>query len=856
MVLELTHPYYLLGLLLLAVLLWAYRRSLVDFSRVQRRASLFVRSLILTLLVLALAGLTLLLPTHEKTVVFLVDESRSIDAGAREIAEQYLKRAEAAAGTTPIAILPFAGTVRKRELGSKIESRDEDEAIGEQTKGKNDDAATDIARAIEPAIAMLPPDRVPLLVLLSDGNETVGDALAAVIQGGVPVATVPLPAAETPEVQLAELNIPPQVRQGEPFTIEVVVQSNRESEGKIAVFREGFKIVEENRSLEIGKNVFRFQQSVTDRRQLEYSATVESPDDTIIDNNTASGLIFVGGKPRMLLIESEPNTVRDFAAALRQQEIETEIRPTEGMPRTLEEFENFEAVILSNVPATSFSIRQMDLLRTYVRDLGGGLLMLGGEQSFGLGGYSKTPLEEVLPVSCNPEKEKEKPSLAMCLVIDRSGSMGGEKMEMAKDAAKSAVELLTPRDFVAVVAFDGATYLITPIQNVSSPSSVNSAISTIEAAGGTSIYPALVDALDQLNRVSAKLKHVILLTDGYSEPGDFEGIVRQMVDARITVSTVGVGQADNELLQGIATNGGGRHYSCDDPQAIPQIFARETMIAAKSSIHEEPFVPVTITPTEVLAGVPLETAPPLLGFVVTKAKPTSQFILATESGEPLLVWWRYGLGMSTAFTSDAKNRWAADWTVWEGFASFWAQVVRHTMRTSQTRGTMIELERRGSQVGIVLDAVDDLDRYINKGEGTLTVIGPDLSREELTLEPSAPGRYEASFPAAHRGGYHAQIALRSGETTVASQSRGVMVGSPEELRLKPTNTALLQQIADSSGGRYDPTPESLFEPEENRIAWKIVPLWPYLLTAALGLFVFDVLLRRIDLARRRRSDAH
>ncbi len=827
MSLELAHPYYLFGLLLLGGLVWAYRRSLVDFSRTQRLFSLFVRSVIVALIVLSLAGLALLKPTHEKMVVFLVDESRSIDEKAKEVANEYLDRvAEVAAQSkSPFSLFPFSPFPPSEE--------------------------TNIAAAIVPALAKIPPDKVPQLVLLSDGNETVGDSLTAAIQSGVPISTVPLPAPEKPEVQLAEIRMTPQVRQGEPFTLEVVVQSNRSTEGTITVYRGGYKIVEEKQPLVVGENVFRFQQSVEDQRQQEFSATVESSDDTILDNNTAAGLVFVGGKPRMLLIESDPNVVRDFISALREQEIEVEVRPAEGLPRSLDELENFETIILSNVPATAFSIRQMELLRTYVSDLGGGLLMLGGENSFGLGGYSKTPLEEVLPVSCSFEKEKEKPSLAMCLVIDHSGSMGGEKMEMAKDAAKSAVELLTPRDYVSVVTFDHATDLTVPIQNVSSVSSVNSAISTIEAAGGTNIYPGLVDAYEQLMKVTAKLKHVILLTDGFSAPGDYEGITRQMVNAQITVSTIGVGDADNELLKTIAQNGGGRHYTCDDPQAIPQIFTRETMIAAKSSIHEEPFVPVTVTPTEVLAGVPLDSAPPLLGFVVTKPKPTSQFILATETGEPLLTWWRYGLGVSAAFTSDAKNRWAAEWTTWEGFGTFWAQVSRHTMRTSQSRGTMIELQRTAGRVNVVLDAADDSDQFVNRGAGKVTVIGPDLAKEETDLRQTAPGRYEATYPVSKRGGYQTQISLFGGEKPITSQSRGVMVGYPDELRLKPVNEDLLRRLADSTGGEYDAKPESVFEPDPTRTAWKVIPLWPYLLTFAACLFVLDVFLRRIEIGTRR-----
>ncbi len=861
MSLEFTHPKFLFGLLLIAVLLWGFRYSLIDFSVAQRRLSLFIRSVILLLIVLALAGLTLLSPSTEKMFVFLIDQSRSIDENAGRAAQTFVDefRALAEKSKTPYLVVPFASSPQL--VPSKFIQTDAMELTWRN--------ATNIAAAMEPALALFPPHYVPHLVLVSDGNETAGDALTAAQAGGVTVSTVPLPMSETPEVQLAEIRMPGQVREGEPFHLDIVVQSNLETEGNIGLYKGAFKVLDEKKQLKIGENVFRFRQTVEDQRQQEFSATVSAPEnaDTILDNNRAAGLLFTGGKPRVLLIDSEPRTSRDLASALREQDITVEVRPAEGMPRTLDDLDNFEALILSNVPATALARRQMELVRTYVSDLGGGFLMLGGEQSFGLGGFYKTPVEEILPVRSDFEKEKEKPSFGICLVIDRSGSMGGQKIELAKEAAKAAVELLSPRDFAGVIAFDSAAYVVSPMQSASSTGAINSAISTIESAGGTSIYPALVEAHDQLRRVSAKLKHVILLTDGFSEPGDFEGIVRQMAGEQMTVSTVGVGEADHQLLTMIAENGKGRHYSCDDPQAIPQIFAKETMTASKSALHEMPFVPVVVTATEALAEVDVETAPPLLGFVVTRPKPTSQFILATETSEPLLVWWRYGLGMSVAFTSDAKSRWGAEWLTWPGYAKFWAQVIRQAMRKADQRGATLEMTpyfgaQSGSQhsrgVRVTLNAVDDADRYVNEAFGKTTVIRPDLSTQEIALEQIAPGRYEANVPLDDRGGppsttLQLQTTLQRGtaQATILSQSRGVTVGYPEELKLRPSNTELLRQIAETTGGLHDPTAAALLSLSTDQMAHRATPLWPFLLTAAALLSVLDVLLRRMDMSRKR-----
>ena len=821
MSLEITQPLYLSGLILIALLIGAYRHSLVDFSQRQRLLSLAIRTTILTLIVLALAGLTLILPTQQTMIVLLTDQSRSIDSAAAEQRDQFVELCKQSIPPDRFGGVLAFGTVD----------------------------STDIAAALNPGLAMIPPNYVPHLIVISDGNETRGNVLTAALQSGAIVSTVPLPSSSEPEVQIADLNMPHTVRQGEPFYLEAIIQSNVETEGVITIYKGAFKLLEETRQLQTGENVFRFRQTMDNQRQQEFTVTVNARQDTILDNNRLTGLIFADGKPRVLIIDSEPRTIRDLTSALREQEITAEVRPPEGVPKTLEDLNNFEAVLLSNVPATAMSNSQMNLLRLYVSELGGGLMMFGSEQSFGLGGYYKTPIEEILPVQCDFKKEQEKPSLAMCLVIDRSGSMGGQKMELAKDAAKAAVELLTQQDFAAVIAFDNDPYVIVPMQSTAATSAMLSAISTIEAAGGTNIYPALTEAYQQLRQIPARLKHVILLTDGYSAPGDFEGITRQFARDQMTVSTVGVGEADNELLKKIAETGRGRHYSCDDPQAIPQIFAKETITASKSAIQEIPFMPVHITATTVLRQIDMNTAPPLLGYVMTKPKPTAQFILATETGDPLLMWWRFGLGQTAAFSSDAKSRWGAEWIVWEHYGKFWAQVIRHIMRQSSQHGSALEIEASSEGIRLTLDSMDESDRYVNEAAGTAALIRPDLSKEEWALHQTAPGRYEAEIPLeeSNQSVYHLQTELTLSSKTLENVSRSIMMRYSDELRIRPANELLLRQLSELTGGCYGIAAEDAAFWQANRTASKALPLWSWLLTTAAILFVFDVLLRRVEI---------
>src|SRR5262245_4764392 len=846
--LELTHPVRLICLAAVPVLLYYFYRSLVDFPRWQRSLSLAIRTVIVVLLVLALAGLMLLRPTTEQFVVFAVDRSTSVGEESTRAADKFLDEALAKASGNKFAILPFAKEPAAL-LTTLARSASEGERPGNPEQPNAASQGTNIESALEAAVASTPPGYVPSVVLVSDGNENLGDALKAALKAGLPISTVPLATRSDPEVQVAAVTLPAQVRQGEPFYVEVVINSNHDDEGIVTVYRGAHEVVRETRQIKKGENRFRFQQTVTSERLAHYTARVQGlKTDTMLDNNTESGLVFTSGKPRVLIIESDPKLIRELTFALEQEDIQVDLRPPTGMPDNLADLQNYELLILSNVPATALTQRQMEVARTYVQDLGGGFMMLGGEQSFGLGGYYESVLEDILPVRSDFEKEKEKPSLGMALVIDKSGSMQGDKIEMAKSAARSAAELLGNSDQVAIVAFDGATYVMSEMQSAGNKGRISDEISRIDAGGGTVMYPAMERAYEMLVATPARLKHVIVLTDGISAPGDFLGLASTMQGARITCSTVAVGNdADKDLLEEIARTGQGRFYITDDPAAIPQIFAKETVTASKSAIDEQPFVPQVVRTTQTFADLDLENAPFLLGYVMTRPKPTCEVILASEKGDPLLVWWRYGLGLTVAFTSDAKARWSAEWLTWPGYTKFWSHLVRHTMRKSDAKGVAVEVAQRGGRATLTLDAIDPAGRFINAAETQMTVIDPQLVTKKLPLNQTAPGRYVAEFETPLAGPYHLELTQKSGGQVLYQQSRGISVGYSDELRLKPMNETLLKSIADASGGKHQIAATDVFA-DTGRTARRPTPLWPWLVVASALLLVLDVALRRIDLS--------
>jgi len=550
--LELTRVWWLLGLAVLPALVYYFYRSLVDFARWQRVLSLWLRAAIVILLLLALAGLNLVRPTRELFVVFAVDRSQSVGGEGNRTVDAFLEKAAPLAGSNHFAVLPFASEPGSVRNGVEAVDEIKKAATSESTKAAGprkpdaeptdakglDRKGTDLSAALEVAAAAVPPFYVPRIVLLSDGNATTGDSLktAAALRGKVEVLTVALPGRTDPEVQLSAVSAPAQVQQGEPFNVEVLIDSNHDDEqGKVEIYRGDIKVADQAVKLKKGENRVVLKQTIELGGLTPLTARLKGYKDTLLDNNSDFGLVAVAGKPRVLLVDSDPDQAKHLTWALEEQNMQVDTRPPRGAPDSLAELQNYDLFVLSNVPATALTMRQMEVARTYVQDLGGGLLMLGGDQSFGLGGYYKTTIEEILPVRSDFEKEKEKPSLAMMLVIDKSGSMGGEKIEMAKEAARAAVELLSPSDKVGVLAFEGENFWVSEMHPCSDKGFVLDRIAQLEAGGGTVMAPAMEEAHETLRGTVAKLKHVIILTDGISSPGDFEGIAQAMAAERITV---------------------------------------------------------------------------------------------------------------------------------------------------------------------------------------------------------------------------------------------------------------------------------------------------------------------------------
>lgn len=812
---------------LLALFSW---RGLLAVSRARHAVLFLCRAAVIALSAAALAGPAAVWSTSQPTVFVAVDRSASVSDEGRGQAERFVQDATAHARGRGRVVL---GPARPEDAGpGGLAGPPPDSGLG-----------TDLQAEIEAAGAHFGADAVPRLVLLSDGLQTRGDAAAAARAAGFPVFTVPLASNSNPEAYVADVRVRSRVvRPAEPFDVEVVVSADREGRGTIELLQNGKSVLKEPAEVKRGENRFTFRRTVGAVPAAEFTARIEGFPDTIGPNNQASCLVFPGEKRRVLLVEGRSGAFGRLAAALGAGLMEVETRAPGALPRARAGFDPYDLVLLANVPAAALAPESMAGLRDYVRS-GGGLVVVGGDQSLTPGAYRGTVLEEILPVECEARRKRRRPGLAMAVVIDRSASMEGDPISLAREATRRAVELLDPQDQVGVMAFDETPEWISPLGPCADRGPVLERIARIEAGGRTDALAALDRAHLALDEAFADLKHVVLLTDGISQPGDFDGLARRMAASGMTLSTVAVGkEAAGPLLEELARIGRGRYYFCPDPAAVPRVFAIETASAGKVGVYEEPFFARPDKAPAAQWPIDLESAPALLGHVETQARPQSKVLLATASGDPLLAAWRDGRGAAIVFTSDAEDRWAAAWLGWPGFGTFWTRVARAALRSDDCPPFDLRADARDARVRVTLDAPDGEGGFYCGGEFAVEVSGPGRAPRRAAGRQTAPGRYVAEFDF-DAPGCRADAWLRWDGREFYAGRPGVSQPPDDEWRTRPPDESLLREIARVSGGTFQPRLEEVFAPSPTPVT-RAVALWPHLLGAAAVLFVLDVALRR------------
>ena len=834
-----------------SVLVCRTRRSLVP---------LWLRVPALVVLLVALVNPRILAEDPELDVVMAVDLSHSVGEEARTRAVDVLERAQGLVGDkVRLGVFSFA----RRPQWEFLPTR---ELPVSDLPAPPERDATDLGAALQGALGELSEGRQSRILLISDANENRGAVervLPLLRSHGVAVWPYPVSLAEgRNEVYLSELTVPSVVDSGETFEIKAALTSARATSAGVTLLRDGRVIRSTRRELAPGANWLSFTDSVERRGTHTYELMVEAATDVLAENNLLQGIVSVEGPSRVLYLHGADTSRRFMAEALQVQGYEVVEKTPARANLTLPELSGFDLLILDNVPAYQLSQVKMERVERFVRDLGGGLIVLGGTKSYGAGGYYRTPLEQTLPVEMRPPVRMELPHVALLFVVDKSGSMGGgpfgtTKLDLAKAATMASAELLNPTDEVAILAFDSNWQWVVPFRRAEGGESIAENVARLSSDGGTDLLKAMVEGRRALAAKEAAIKHVLVLSDGLTEKADLLEQVTLMGQEKISVSTVSIGgDADRRLMTQLAESGSGRSYATVDPRTIPQIFTTETLLISRDLLVEKTVTPTATGPAGPMRGLAGAPLPPILGYVLTHVKPGAEVHL--RAGEdPLLVSWRHGLGRVYAFTSDVSGRWGRNWVQWTGFSKWAAQMARLAVRSVSDHRLRTDFVRDGEAMSAVVDLFSASGRPVNhlKLEGLLTRADETLQQE--AFRQVAPGRYRTSFATPRRGINLLTVKQPSGPSGTPPVALTVpfIVPFSREYRDMDANTELLERLSEQTGGtvlRDDTLAqdiERLFTADPDAPG-TTRGIWWALAAAGLGVFLLDLALRAFIQVRR------
>ena len=837
----------------------------------RRIASLVIRLVLAACLILSLAGMRLALPSDRLSVVFLLDASASmLDASSEELVDW----AQAAVREKPegdtAGVVVFGGNALVDRLPSELGELAEPASVPVA-------GATDVAAAVRLAAAIFPAGAQQRMVLLSDGNDTgaeAEDAIAAAAARGMRLDVVAPADESAAEVLVDGIDAPPGARVGETVDLLVRLRSTITTSATLRLLADGETVA--TRGLELEPGITTIPLSVTaDAAGFHvFRAVIEPDDDRFSENNAADAYVLVTGPPQVLVATDDAARAADLVASLGAGDLEVTVVASDGVPSSLATLAGYDSVVLDNVAADALGATTMAALQVYVRDLGKGLVMVGGRESYGAGGYLDTPLEETLPVYMTVRDRERSPDVAMVAVVDKSGSMadchctgdsrdtanpsgqrGFEKVDIAKEAILRAAEALAPTDQLGVVAFDqGAHWAVrtAPIDFGALGNGLGFA-----ADGNTNIFAGLKAAYDDLVNNPATLRHIILITDGWSTHGAYDELLDDMRAAGITLSTIGTGGGSAGILRRLAEQSGGRYYDAADATTIPDIFLRETIRTAGEQVVEETFQPIPSASSEILEGLDAGRLPDLFGYNATTAKGSATVALLTGREDPLLAQWQYGLGRAVAWTSDARQQWATPWIGTPEFGTLTAQLVAWTLPPADSEGIDVRFTpAEGGELDVEVSSFDDDGAPRNFYRSLLRLVSPDLEPTQTVLEQVGPGRYAGTVRADDPGAYLVRVAQtfedESG-TDAASRTLGIVSPAAAEFRRLGVDADALSTWAGTGGGRVLPLTGEVAA----TAVWRHdiaadafpTPIWPWLLLLGIVLVPLDVGVRRVALSR-------
>lgn len=857
-------PEWLLLGLLAPCVIYLSRGGLSSLTGARKFVAVGLRLVVLLLLVAALADMQIAKRIRQRCVLFVVDKSLSVTPAVADEFNSIVSRAisRRPLDNDEVGVIAF-GSQAALELPPARYPRDRRiplDAIVDREQ-------SNLAAGLKLAQASRPPDRATRVVLLSDGNQNREDALPEAVRSaqlGVPIDVLLRDEERADEILVEQVQVASDAKEGSTVSAKVAIRSSREATGRLRVDLVSGEnrrtLIDRSQRLAEGLSVIALEQKIDLPGLYRFEAEF-IPDDPSHDrfarNNRATASCLLRGKGRVLLVQRSKGAQQPLVDALVAEKFDVTVIVPSELSTDPERYRSFDGLILADVPAVDVPEDIQRSLTTQVRELGVGLIVAGGPNSYGPGGYKGSLLEEALPVTCDVKASLVRGALAMVLVIDRSGSMSGQKLAMAVQGARASLDHVLPTDSVGVVAFDSDATWVRRLGPVDDVKAIDRRLRTIGAGGGTNMYPALEEAKKALLATNAMVRHVILLTDGHSSSGDSNRLFREMAAAKISLSCVGVGDdADVALLRSMARATGGRFYHTLHPRTVPGIFINEIKIVSRPHIYEKdtPWSPVRSGLSDIVRGMP-EKLPGIRGFVLTTPKASAEISVTSPlptdlEVNPLVAQWQYGLGKVVAVTTDAGARWTTAWRDSSFFSTFWAQAVRWSLKAADSDDLTIAVQEKDGNVRVVVNALDRQKGYLDLLAMKGTIVRPDSRSESLELKQTEPGKYVGQFSAGASGSYVVSVGARLPGGQTGAVSSVVNLSYPAEYRDHSHNRALLENIAMTSGGAvlHDLAehPEEVFRGEPPA-RFQLTEIWPLLLLAALLIFFGDVAARRVRL---------
>ena len=794
------YPWILLLIPVVVGLLIFSMRFMYSRNMAQKISRILVRFIVATLLILALSGITFKLVGKDVTTIFLVDVSDSVKEKRGDVTTFINESIKTKGRHDYVGVIAFGGDTRVEQFISKDVT-----FTGLMTEV--DTQATDLEEAVNIALAQMPEDSAKRIVLITDGNENEGSlnmTASAVIASGVDFEIVRLEENVSSEVYVANVTVPKEVGVGENFSIQVEVESNVACPATVKLYSGRTLKGQQRVNLQKGTNQFIFKDTQTDEGLKTYRVVVEADEDTVFVNNEFSAYTNIETTLPILVVEGENGKAKELQGILDSIGKKYDVVSPGTVPTTMSDFLEYSAIVFVDVYKDDLREGFLDNIDDYVRNYGGGFVATGGPNSFAPGGYRETPLEDVLPVYMDPTGQNEIPSIAIEMVIDQSGSMDDgngiiTNLDLAKESAVAALDnLREDKDYVGVIAFTSTIDRIVPLDKVGDKDAVKDEIYKLSANGGTSIYPAIANAALDLSKCNAKVKHIILLTDGQDSNSSYDDLIKTINEAGITLTTVSIGDGSNDaLLTMLAESCGGRYFHTDLNTDVPRIFAQEVYLSSNNYLINEEFTPIVTSSDQIIREVAADGMPVLKGYVATSLKERSIQALRSPYDDPILAYWQYGLGKTVAWTSDVTGEWSGNYSGWENNQLLWHNILQYVTEDMGMEGAYVDVEQRGSKAFIHYSTED----FGPDTKVKATVFDDEGNVKEITLDPTRPGEYIAEIDTKNTGVYSINVQQSEGDTVVGSTNTAAIMQYSLEYRFYPNNT-LLEDYAAVIGATF------------------------------------------------------